>query len=437
MSDDEQLTEQQQIIQNVLAAAREAHEETALASDDEELFKHQQQDKMPTGLSTPVSVMKKEKDEKEKEKDKKKKKKKKKKSKTADLPEAGADINDDYAEKYNEDPIENPFDPERPASRRLEYAIWKYKKNHRFSESKKAIFDSYLRFGGVETGQKAFMGRTTGADAPDDPEAEQDFEMAKTVTDVVPDLEEDDDDVEISFSKVAQVYLGNFFVRKPMFITLQEFHDAPAIVDAFLRYLQIRNVCPEYADDIAHAREIAAKAKIELPMCKRATNVLPGNFNKACSLLFGGQLQSAFSVQASWMESASAKVLSLIDDCLADTAGMTLAEARQIVKPRVDKVDKTLVVDERYTRFVKIADIGSFDPESASDELVSVTLAEYEDETIRYPICLETSIVKELLIGMVLTVDLRKLNNDVWYLDNPMTLMPTFYMVDEFEDEDE
>jgi hypothetical protein len=41
----------------------------------------------------------------------KKKKKKKKKSKSANLPEAGSELADDYIEEHNEDPIENPFDP--------------------------------------------------------------------------------------------------------------------------------------------------------------------------------------------------------------------------------------------------------------------------------------------------------------------------------------
>lgn len=38
------------------------------------------------------------------------KKKKKKKSKTANLPEAGTALDDDYVEKHTEDVIENPFD---------------------------------------------------------------------------------------------------------------------------------------------------------------------------------------------------------------------------------------------------------------------------------------------------------------------------------------
>ena len=41
----------------------------------------------------------------------KKKKKKKRKAKTADLPEAGSAIPDDFVEKYNEDPENDPFNP--------------------------------------------------------------------------------------------------------------------------------------------------------------------------------------------------------------------------------------------------------------------------------------------------------------------------------------
>jgi hypothetical protein len=42
---------------------------------------------------------------------KKKQKKKKRKAKTANLPEAGSSIPDDYVEKYNEDPENDPFNP--------------------------------------------------------------------------------------------------------------------------------------------------------------------------------------------------------------------------------------------------------------------------------------------------------------------------------------
>lgn len=59
-------------------------------------------------LSTPISLKQANKNEQNEEK---KKKKKKKKGKTANLPEAGSELPDDYVEKKPEDPIEDPFSP--------------------------------------------------------------------------------------------------------------------------------------------------------------------------------------------------------------------------------------------------------------------------------------------------------------------------------------
>lgn len=59
-------------------------------------------------LSTPISLKQASKNDQDVEK---KKKKKKKKSKTANLPEAGSELADDYVEKHAEDVIDDPFDP--------------------------------------------------------------------------------------------------------------------------------------------------------------------------------------------------------------------------------------------------------------------------------------------------------------------------------------
>lgn len=75
-----------------------------VTDNDNEQAAEESGSSMPTGLSTPVDVV-------SSNLPKKKKKKKKKKSKTANLPEAGSEIPDNYQEKYNEDVIDNPYDP--------------------------------------------------------------------------------------------------------------------------------------------------------------------------------------------------------------------------------------------------------------------------------------------------------------------------------------
>ncbi len=58
------------------------------------------------------------------------------------------------------------------------------------------------------------------------------------------------------------------------------------VVDNFLRYLQIHDVCPEYGEDVKAAREICSKAHAELPKILCAIPRMPGHFNLACTKLF-------------------------------------------------------------------------------------------------------------------------------------------------------
>lgn len=328
---------------------------------------------------------------------------------------------------YDHDPVSS-----RSLSQRVEYAIMKYRKNHRFTESKRGIFDQYLRFGGITTGPNAFLGRATSADAPDDPEVEQDWDAAKTAIDTVP--EEQDEDLYVSFSEVAQVYLGNAFIRQSFFVAPQDFVDAPQLVDAFLRYLEIRNVCPEYKEDIAKAREIAAQAKVELPMCKHAARLLPGAFNEACSQLFGAKA-AAVVLDSSWAN-MNMKARDMLDDFLGDV-NVSTAKATRLVSPVIKEPKKRKVVEQREDILVKIVDISPFASDARDDQLVPVTLANFEDESEKFEILLEKHILASLLKGMVLLPTLHKLDSGQWYMDNNTKVYPTFYMVDECADPDQ
>lgn len=58
------------------------------------------------------------------------------------------------------------------------------------------------------------------------------------------------------------------------------------VVDNFLRYILIHDVCPEYKDDIMKSRTVCDKAKTELMNCRHAQTAMPGQFNIACVKLF-------------------------------------------------------------------------------------------------------------------------------------------------------
>ncbi|KAI9281834.1 Argonaute siRNA chaperone complex subunit Arb1-domain-containing protein [Sporodiniella umbellata] len=402
----------------------------SVTSDEEieqELDRSQEETEMPSELSTPVSLSQKN----QVVTAEKKKKKKKKKSKTANLPEAGSALADDYVEHNQEDAFEDPFDPERPLSQRVEYAIWKYRKNHKFTESRKAIFDHYLKFGGIDTGPNMFLGRATSADTTADPEDEADYQDAKLTIDSVPD--DFDGEMEVNFTEVAQVYFGYTFIRETRFITMQEFIDAPNLIDAFLKYLQIRNVAPEYADDIEGARAVVAQAKIELPKCKALTQYIPGNFNKACGAYFGDE---SLDPDVSWMNNADMKTQNLMKSFFKDAFGMTREDAKSIVKLKIKNPANVNILDTRVWVGIKVTDIPYISPETEEDALMNVTFVDFENNRDTYSIVFEKKIVESLVEGMVTRATLCKLSDGTWYLKEATRIMPSFYMEDDFLEEE-
>ena len=65
------------------------------------------------------------------------------------------------------------------------------------------------------------------------------------------------------------------------------------VVDNFMRYLQLHDVCPEYDEDIKAARAICARAHTELPNCFEVLRQMPGQFNRACTKLFWREMDSS------------------------------------------------------------------------------------------------------------------------------------------------
>ncbi|KAI9282145.1 Argonaute siRNA chaperone complex subunit Arb1-domain-containing protein [Umbelopsis sp. AD052] len=414
------------------------------SNDDDELFKQTvpSNDEQDSSKATTIET------ELNSTEVKKKPKKKKRKAKTANLPEAGSNIPDDYVEKYNEDPENDPFNPARPLGQRVEYAMAKYRKNHKFSISKKNIFDDYLRFGGINTGQNAFLGRTTGSDNPGDELVEEDFEAANAGIDAMDD--DLDDDTTVSFSEVAQIYFGSRFIRQSKFIQLSEFHEAPSVVDAFLRYLEIRNVCPEYADDIAKARAICEAARHELPNCKVLINMFPDKFNQACCVVFEGQQKDIVDFIPTW-NTGDSNLEATYGSFLSDIVGMTKPEAVAIVEPIVGKHDDRKVVNKISMQKVKVVHVEgqpgatpessitnacqSNPQHSASGVYVMVRVCKYEQESEQYSIFLEKRIGERFIPNMVFSADFYQLDNGQWYVDQVCSLFPSFY-IEEGEDSD-
>lgn len=279
-----------------------------------------------------------------------------------------------------------------------------------------------------------FLGRATSADTPEDPEAVIDFEAAKLAIDTVPD--ELEEGVEVNFSEVAQVFFGNTFNRSSRFIRLQDFIDGPILIDAFLRYLQIRNVAPEYAEDIAKARSIVAEAKIQLPKCKQASAFMPGAYNEACSKLFSGE---GIIDDTSWMSQANfqREMLSFVKETVVSNS----EDTKKIVQARIKNPDNVKLVETKADMPIKILEISPFSLDADLNELVKVKFGNYHEtqgDQETYDIYFEKEIAQHLMNGMVIELaSICRLSNGDYYLGRAERLNPSFYMEDDCIQEEE
>ncbi|KAG0250247.1 hypothetical protein BG011_008555 [Mortierella polycephala] len=275
---------------------------------------------------------------------KKKKKKRKKKNNKPTLDEYlnGLEILDP--------PEDNIFDRSKSAAERVETAVARFRKNRKLTPEQDKMFSTYLDYGGIRSGPKSFQGGGN-ANGGIDEDGEPDFEAMNTGTDRV-DLPEDGQ--EVDFTNVATTFLSEYFLLHTGWIDMMSYKDAPKLVYAFLNYLLVRDVLPEYIDDIKSALAVAQQAMMELPLCKLISTGLPGRFDKACYLLFGGGFHGI--LDDPWQsQEVSAKMI-----------GMDLKIAKDIIQ--------SLVGPDQDVKDLQVA------PREDMDlEIIRVDLPEEED----------------------------------------------------------
>ena len=66
------------------------------------------------------------------------------------------------------------------------------------------------------------------------------------------------------------------------------------VIRAFLNYLLHHDVCPEYEEQIYNARKTCDVGEAQLWLLHESARALPGDFNKACSVIWGGQYFNSY-----------------------------------------------------------------------------------------------------------------------------------------------
>jgi len=182
-------------------------------------------------------------------------------------------------------------------------------------------------------------------------------------TDFVSTNLDEDDEWEVDFPFVVRGFLSHRVPYVLGYIEVAHLELAAQVVRNFLNYVSLvfpflpppcstcegfntqqiiyHNVAPEHADGINEAIQICDLAEKELALCSHTSHRLPGNFNMACSTLFGGHYAGMKDETQTW-------------DTLTPPIGLTIKEATDIfnacVQARGTSEQKAAGLDVEVTK---------------------------------------------------------------------------------------
>ena len=215
------------------------------------------------------------------------------------------------------------YSSDLPFINRILAAIQRFERTRKLSPERRDIFYKYLAYGGVDVSPNMFQ---SVADL-DQSSMDKD-ELAMALSKVSIGSEEYDLNsptalFTVDFLGCMQGFLSRH--ARPLFGL--ETHDQVVLVtttlERFMDYLLQHDVCPEYKTEVRETRDLCRTANGELWACSEAYRWLPGDFNIACSTLFGGIYSENYDGEASWNDDPNEE---------ATFVGMAPEQAMQIVK---------------------------------------------------------------------------------------------------------
>lgn len=212
------------------------------------------------------------------------------------------------AEDMEQDRSDYPAD--ESFVQRIETAVTRYCARRKMHQDVRLVFTKYLIFGGFNGGQAQFVGGTddiadSGLTTTEKAEKNQQYSIWENAAE---GLEEGKDGTPatwtVDFEDVVKGFLSSQFMAHFNWKDDKQIKTATNVLRNFNKYLLLHRVCPEYDDQITAAIDVCNMAEKELPELAMVDQNLPGDFNKACSMLFGGQ-QADQLVHGDWDEGIS------------------------------------------------------------------------------------------------------------------------------------
>ncbi|KAF2744241.1 hypothetical protein M011DRAFT_409002 [Sporormia fimetaria CBS 119925] len=187
------------------------------------------------------------------------------------------------------------YDPEKALVERLEIAIQRFKQKRRMHEMYSKVFNKWMKFGGVENEPRMFGGLSK----QDLKEMSAEEIARATAIHQIPWDREDTTKWTLDFVGVAEAFLASYYPNH-FGHNESEVKTACQVLRSFYNYLLFHSVCDEHRDRILAARALCDKAEKELPKSHRVGIALPGSFNVAASVVFGGTAAAFADHSTGW-----------------------------------------------------------------------------------------------------------------------------------------
>ncbi|MCJ1471078.1 hypothetical protein MMC07_009726 [Pseudocyphellaria aurata] len=234
---------------------------------------------------------------------------KKKKSKSKSKSKRGLAAPTGFEEFYVDTPLtpaehkeeRQLYDGSIAFAERIQTAIQRYFAKRNLNSERKDLFDKYMAYGGIDAGPKMFSG---GLDAKTRSNKNAAEIATISATHYVPlgRGESDDPSHVVDFEACAQGFLTSRMPSVFDLLSPTRIKSYVAIIRNFLNYLLHHDVCPEYDEQIQAARRVCDHAERELLQIAEVNRQLPGDFNRACSEIFGGIYQGLYLGDQEWAE---------------------------------------------------------------------------------------------------------------------------------------
>ncbi|EON61075.1 hypothetical protein W97_00286 [Coniosporium apollinis CBS 100218] len=361
---------------------------------------------------------------------------------------------------------ENMYDRDVPFTQRIQIAIQRYKQKRKFHQEYLNAFNSLMKFGGVEAGQKQFTGRMDAEYLEDKDAADIALMLA---THFVNGDKDDETMWAVDFTGVVKGYFSSY--QQPLEWSDQRLAIHAKVIRNFYNYILHHNVCPEYYGDVMEARNICDQALQEIPRVRQALEQCPGDFNRACSRLFGGREHELsgqnYSIDSWYMPGSEplsephARIVFTVglsaykqEHQLPGTTGKTLVNHLSCVRTQRDVGLEVIGVElaseevlSLYQQFnssaaagrkLQLKPLGKLDcrswqqPDFAEPDLPP-SIMNQKHESKLYEFYLEDEILKHCFPGMKIVADVRTLSNGTRYLDSVRDMFCSFYTLLENE----